>query len=64
VKVQFWVRVDGSVERAEVTPPIDDRKYAEYFQQVMLTYRFRPALDPAGTVVPGTFEMGIDLPSK
>jgi hypothetical protein len=64
VTVRFWVRADGSVEVAEVMPPIEDRKYADYFQQVMLTYRFRPAREPSGAAVAGTYEMGIDLPSK
>jgi hypothetical protein len=64
VTVRFWVRADGSVEQTDVLPEIGDRKYAEYFQQVMLTYRFRPARDPSGKSIAGTYEMGIDLPSK
>ena len=64
VTVRFWVRPDGTVEQTEVVPSIADGKYAEYFKQVMLTYRFKPARDPSGQAVAGTYEMGIDLPSK
>jgi hypothetical protein len=64
ITVRFWVRADGSVETLEVMPPIEDRKYADYFEQLMMTYRFRPAREPSGTAVAGTYEMGFDLPSK
>jgi TonB family protein len=64
VDVTFWVRADGRVERTSVAPPIDDVEYLKYFQQVMQTFRFRPARDPSGAAVPGTVTMGFELPSK
>lgn len=64
VTVTFWVRADGQVERVEMQPPIDDAKYRDYLNELMMAVRFRPALAPSGEAVAGTTSMDISLPSK
>jgi protein TonB len=64
IDVTFWVGADGRVAEVAVAPPIADVNYLKYFEQVMLTFRFRPARDPSGAAVPGTVTMGFELPSK
>ena len=64
VDVTFWVRPDGRVDRIAVEPPIGDAGYLQYFRDVMLTFRFRPARDPSGAAVQGTVTMGFELPTK
>jgi hypothetical protein len=64
VTVTFWVRADGQVERVATQPPIDDAKYRDYLNEVMMTFRFHPARAPSGEAVAGTKSMDILLPSK
>jgi len=64
VTVTFWVRADGQVDRVAMEPPIDDAKYRDYLNEVMMTFRFRPARAPSGEAVAGTKSMDILLPSK
>jgi hypothetical protein len=64
VTVTFWVRVDGQVQRVEMQPPIEDAKYRNYLEEVMMTFRFHPARAPSGEAVSGTKSMDILLPSK
>lgn len=53
VEVSFRIGVDGRVTDFDVVPPITDRKFAQKFDEVMRGYRFRPARDAAGQLVPG-----------
>jgi hypothetical protein len=64
LKVTFWVRVDGRVERYEVEPQIKDRDYAKKFDEVMRAFRFTPARAPDGRSVAGVAEISFILPGK
>jgi hypothetical protein len=64
LKVTFWVRVDGRVERYLVEPEIKDREYARKFDEVMRAFRFNPARAPDGTRIPGTTKVLFTLPGK
>ncbi len=62
--VTFWVRVDGRVERYEVSPTITDRDYARKFDEVIRAFRFSPARAPDGTRIAGTTRVTFTLPGK
>jgi hypothetical protein len=64
LKVTFWVRVDGRVERYEVEPEIKNRDYAKKFDEVMRAFRFTPARAPDGTSVAGVAKISFILPGK
>jgi hypothetical protein len=64
LKVTFWVRVDGRVDRYLVEPEIKDREYARKFDEVMRAFRFDPARAPDGTRIPGTTKISFTLPGK
>lgn len=64
VTVTFWVRADGQVERVAMQPPIEDGKYRDYLNEVMMTFRFHPARAATGEAIAGTKSMDILLPSK
>jgi hypothetical protein len=64
LRVTFWVRVDGRVERYEVEPEIKDRDYAKKFDEVMRAFRFTPARAPDGTSVAGVAKISFILPGK
>jgi hypothetical protein len=64
LRVTFWVRVDGRVERYEVEPEIKDRDYAKKFDEVMRAFRFTPARAPDGTSVAGIAKISFILPGK
>ncbi|MDQ5841491.1 MAG: hypothetical protein M3537_10215, partial [Chloroflexota bacterium] len=64
LRVTFWVRVDGRVERYEVEPEIKDRDYAKKFGEVMRAFRFTPARAPDGTSVAGVARISFTLPGK
>lgn len=64
LRVTFWVRVDGRVERYEVQPEIKDRDYARKFDEVMRAFRFTPARAPDGTSVAGVATISFILPGK
>ncbi len=55
VEVVFIISVEGRVTDFTVTPPIADKGFAKKFDEVMRSYRFRPARDPDGNAVVGTF---------
>lgn len=57
VSVTFWVAVDGRVERVAVSPEFRDNGYSRRFEEVMKSYRFRPARSAEGQAVPGTVTM-------
>lgn len=54
VAVTFVVSAEGRVLDIAVVPPIADRGFSRKFDEVMRSYRFYPARDPAGAAVPGT----------
>lgn len=64
LKVTFWVRVDGRVERYRVEPEIKDRDYAKKFDEVMREFRFTPARAPDGRSVAGVATISFTLPGK
>jgi outer membrane biosynthesis protein TonB len=64
LRVTFWVRVDGRVERYRVEPEIKDRDYARKFDEVMRAFRFTPARAPDGSSVAGVATISFILPGK
>jgi len=64
VKVTFWVKADGSVERFTTDPPIDDQKYRQQFSDLVLKTRFRPARTRAGVAVPAVVTLQFTLPTE
>ncbi len=62
--VTFWVKVDGKVERYEVRPVIADQDYARKFDEVIRSFRFKPARAPDGTLIAGTTRVTFTLPGK
>ena len=64
VRVTFWVRADGGVERITVDPRIEDRGYAGKFEEAMVKYRFRPARDAAGRPTTGSYTIDVELTSQ
>jgi hypothetical protein len=62
--VTFWVKADGSVERFETDPAIDDQKYREKFADMAMKTRFRPARNGAGTAIPYVFTVQFTLPTN
>jgi len=52
--VTFSVRADGRVDAVRFEPEIKG-KFADRLRETMKNYRFRPALDGAGTPVDGTY---------
>ena len=59
--VTFWVRVNGQVDRYQVEPPIRDRDYARKLDEVVRTFRFKPARAPDGTKVADTMTVTFTL---
>ena len=64
VNVTFWVKADGSVDRFETDPKIDDEKYREQFADMAMKTRFRPARTSAGTAIPYVFTVQFTLPTN
>lgn len=60
-KVTFFVAVTGQVTDLEITPAIEDRKYARRFEEAMRDYDFRAARDADGKLVPGIFVTEVTL---
>lgn len=63
ITVRFWVRADGTVERYQTDPEIEDDDYREKFSEIALGTRWRPARRRDGTAVPAVAEMQVTLPS-
>lgn len=63
ITVRFWVRANGTVERYETVPEIQDDKYSEKFSEIALGTLWRPARRRDGTAVPAVAEMQVTLPS-
>ena len=63
ITVRFWVRANGTVERYETEPEIDDDDYREKFSEIALGTLWRPAQRRDGTKVPAMAEMQVTLPS-
>lgn len=61
VNITFWVKADGSVERFETDPVIEDQKYREKFADMAMKTRFRPARTSAGKAIPYEFKVQITL---
>lgn len=64
VRVTFWVRSDGGVERITVEPEIADRGYAAKFEEAMVKYRFRPARDAEGRATTGSYTIDVELTAR
>jgi len=54
IRVTLWIDATGKVERVAMNPPIKDGKYAGQLREIMMSYRYRPALGPDGTAVAST----------
>lgn len=48
VAITFDVAADGRVTDIAVSPPISDRRFGKKFDEVMRSYRFKPARNAAG----------------
>ena len=64
VDVTFWVKADGSVDRFQTDPSIEDEKYREKFADMAMKTRFRPARTSAGTAIPYVFTVQFTLPTN
>lgn len=64
LEVTFWIKADGSVERFETDPEIEDRKYREQFADLVMKTRFRPARTRAGVAVPAVVTMQFTLTTE
>jgi hypothetical protein len=45
-------------------PPIDDAKYRDYLNEVMMTFRFHPARAPSGEAVPAPSPWTFSCPAS
>jgi hypothetical protein len=63
ITIRFWVRADGTVERYQTDPEIEDDDYREKFSEIALGTLWRPARRRDGTAVPAIAEMQVTLPS-
>ena len=63
ITVRFWVRANGTVERYQTDPEIEDDDYREKFSEIALGTLWRPARRRDGTAVPAVAEMQVTLPS-
>lgn len=61
VEVTFQVDADGVVLHVAIEPEIEDKDYARRFLEAMRHYRFKPALNAAGTPVPGVVSITITI---
>lgn len=64
VDVTFHIDMLGTVTALEVDPPIQDRKFANKFDEAMRSYRFRPARDADNRVVAGAFVVTLTFPGR
>lgn len=64
VVVTFWIDTDGRVTRVETRPAMSRGDYARIFREVMLGYRFTPALTFEGQPVAAKYEVKFFLPSS
>jgi len=64
VRVTFWVRADGRVDRLETMPEITDREYAARLDETLRGFRFVPARTASGTPVASTSVLTFKLPSR
>lgn len=64
VRVTFYVRADGRVERLDTDPPISDAEYAARFDETLRSFRFLPARTVTGTAVPANAVLTFQLPSR
>lgn len=64
VRVTFFVRADGRVEKLETDPPLDDRDYAVRFDETLRDFRFLPARTMAGVAVAAKTVLTFELPSR
>lgn len=64
IKVTFWVKADGSVERFATDPQIDDQNFREQFADLALKTRFRPARTRAGVAVPAVVTLQFTLATE
>lgn len=64
IRVTFWVRDDGRVDRFVTDPDIPGGAFADDFRRRLLAYRFRPARDRAGRAVADTVSVTWTLGNK
>lgn len=61
LNVTLWVKADGSVDRFETDPKIEDEEFRKKFAEMALKTRFRPARSNSGNAIPYVFTMQITL---
>lgn len=61
LNVTLWVKADGSVDRFETDPDIEDQDFRKKFADMAMKTRFRPARTSAGDAVPYVYTMQITL---
>lgn len=54
VAITFDVAADGRVTDIAVAPPISDRRFGKKFDEVMRSYRFKPARNADGQPIPAS----------
>ena len=59
IAVSFLVAADGRVDRVTFSPDPPDRGFAKKLEEVMRSYRFRPARSAEGLPVPGTTTVSV-----
>lgn len=63
LRVRFWVRADGTTERFETEPAIENDNYRRKFAEIAMATLWRPARRADGTAVAAVAEMQVTLPS-
>lgn len=61
-RATFWVGADGSVERVDVSPPIDDAEYRQALVERLMDFAFYPARNRAGLAIPGVVPIVFAIP--
>ncbi len=62
--VRCFVGIDGHVDRFETDPPIDDRGFRARLADVIAGYKFTPARDSTGRMVPGVAVVTLTLSTR
>jgi len=57
IRITFWIKADGNVERVEFTPEINNREYADKFRDRLLHYVFTPARSASGEAIAVQYPM-------
>jgi len=62
--VRVFVGIDGRVDRYETDPQVTDGGFRRKLDDIIAGYRFTPAKDSTGRVVPGITTVTMTLANK